>query len=310
MGFLEIPMSKAAIIFATDETFAPLAKGLVLSISTQANSDEFALRMIDIGCSADTRSWMLCHNVSIMKFDRAHYLPSIARAASIKPYQDAQLCRPFLPQIFPGYPVYVWIDSDIWIQSLDTVRLYREIALQTPAKVPISPLIDASYAFNYRQASEFTGYAKTWYHDAYGPTIASTYFDRAILSSGLFAMTAGNALWGAWAREIKSIVNRSFSSHASFHLAEQTALNYLLYAQDKFVPLDAIHNYNCHVGCAKRMSDGAVRIDLPPHRSIGAIHLSWSSKMMSRYIDAGLLYDEGNYLTSEERERLRRLAHY
>ena len=123
-------------------------------------------------------------------------------------------------------------------------------------------------------------------------------------------MTGDNPLWDAWARELKAVFQRAFSSHASFHLAEQTALNYLLYAQDKYVPMDAVHNYNCHVGCAKRRSDDTVCIDLPPHRSIGVVHLSWSSKMMKDYISAGLLYNQGKYLTADERERLLSLAHY
>jgi len=29
----------------------------------------------------------------------------------------AQVCRPFIPQIFPGYRCYLYLDSDCWVQK-------------------------------------------------------------------------------------------------------------------------------------------------------------------------------------------------
>ena len=87
-------------------------------------------------------------------------------------------------------------------------------------------------------------------------------------------------------------------------------LNYLLYANKSFCPMEAVHNYNCHIGRAKRRNDGRVVIDYPPCRMIGVVHLTYSSKMMSRYIDAGLLFNSGSYLEPRELDGLRRLNHY
>lgn len=87
-------IANSAIVFSTDETYAPLAKGLVLSVLA-ADSPEFALRLVDIGCSRETLDWMRAHNVEIERFDRASYTP--ASKSNFAPYQDAQLCRPFLP---------------------------------------------------------------------------------------------------------------------------------------------------------------------------------------------------------------------
>jgi hypothetical protein len=93
------------------------------------------------------------------------------------------------------------------------------------------------------------------------------------------------------------------------HLAEQTALNYVCYSENLFVAMDALHNYNCHEGSAIRLN-GIVVVDDPSHRKIGAIHLTQSAAFMKQYLDNGLLFDEGRYLTPVEKSKLLSMKHY
>jgi hypothetical protein len=302
-------MSRSAFVFSTDETFAPLAKGLVLSMRAAASDGAYDLKLIDIGCSNRTLDWMRDHQVAVSKFDRAKFFP-YSSFADLKDYQDAQLCRPFLPKIFHGYEVYLWCDSDIWVQQIDSINLYRDLALRFPEKVPVSPIIDVSYGYLYRNGAEFINYARNWYEAVYGPEIASQYAPRAILSSGLFAMTANNPLWVAWAHELRKILGSDITDSFARHLAEQTAFNYLLYARQQFIPLEALHNYNCHLGGAVRDASGIVSLEHHPARVLGVVHLSYASKMIDRYIDSGLLYEQGRYLDAGELAGLRKLAHY
>jgi hypothetical protein len=60
----------------------------------------------------------------------------------------------------------------------------------------------------------------------------------------------------------------------------------------------------------ERSLDGSIRIAVPPNRKIGVIHLTYSSKMIGRYIEDGLLYKSGSYLSASELEALRALSHY
>jgi len=193
---------------------------------------------------------------------------------------------------------------------IESIQLYCDLALQFPQKIPISPLIDTSYQYFYQDSTYFMNFAKIWFGDAYGPTVASTFAAKTIFSSGVFAMSDKNILWSAWARELESVFARRYSSRGSFHLAEQTALNYLLYTHENYIPLDAVHNYNCHIGCAKRDPSGLVATSLPPSKLIGIVHLTYSSKMIDQYIDNKLLFDQGRYLTPKETKALRQLAHY
>ncbi len=297
-----------AVIFSADETFAPLAKGLVLSITSQMEAGEFDLKLVDIGCSAETLAWMRKHGVEVKKFDRRHF-SRLSKAGS-KSYQDAQFCRPFLPSLFPDYDIYIWCDSDIWIQDVASIRLYRKLADEHRDKVVISPLVDTSYRHNYVDFSEFSRYANTWFSECYGPTMASTYSNRAVFSSGIFSMHRECKIWKLWEKEIEHVSRRTFSSQQIAHVGEQTALNLLLYAHDGFISLPAEYNYNCHLGTLVRNGSDRVVIDMPPFREIGVVHLTYSSKMMCSYIENNILYDSGNYLIEDEKARLLELSHY
>jgi lipopolysaccharide biosynthesis glycosyltransferase len=297
-----------ALVLSTDDVFAPLAKGLVLSILGQAEPREFDLKLVDIGCSAETLDWMRSHGVEIKRFNRKQFTPRYEHA--LRRYQDAQFCRPYLPRLFPQYDVYIWCDADVWIQDVDSIRLYRDLAAASVDKVIISPIVDVSYDYIYKDFSEFSGYSKVWFNECYGETVSSTYFNRAVFSSGVFSMHCNCPLWNLWETEIDRVYRRNFSSHMISHVGEQVALNYLIYAHDCVVPLCAEHNYNCHIGNLYRNDAGEVVVDRPPYRKIGIIHLSYSSKMMKSYIEKGLLYECGEYLTDDEKSALLQLSHY
>lgn len=289
----------------------PFAKGLVLSIlSLDAEPGEFGLHMIDIGCTGVDRDWMKEKGVEATRFDRQKFYKRPLNP-DIKPYQDGELCRPFLPELAPGYDIYIWLDSDIWVQNIETLRLYRDIVADSKDSVPVVPLVDSSYQYFYEDAGRFVRFAKNWSREAYGRPAASTFSSKATFSSGAFAMHATNPFWLRWARELDTVFRRTYSSHTVLHLAEQVAFNYLLYETRSYVALDATYNYNCHLGTAKRVDgNGPVVIATPPWRQIGIVHLTLSSQFAGRYIDGGLLYDCGRYLSADEIARIRVLSHY
>jgi hypothetical protein len=308
--------AKSVIVFALDEKFAPLGKGLVLSLRALGLPDESVyLCLIDIGCSEETRDWMTRAGCVIARFDQSTIkVPPPTGGGN---YMKAQVCRPFIPQIFPGYSCYLYLDSDTWVQKKESVELALAAALNSPNRVVLAPFIDFSYAFNYAPAEEenylrFLGYFYDWYLASYGSAVAERWKGRALFSSGVFAMSAQCPLWEAWAAELGKVYARDYSNNpVAFHLSEQTALNHLIYSTAAYVPLEAIHNYHCHVGSVERDSgSGQVVIQYPPRRSVGIVHLSYSSKMMQSYLERGLLWDRGGYLSGTETAELLRTGHY
>jgi lipopolysaccharide biosynthesis glycosyltransferase len=307
---------RSAIVFALDETFAPLGKGLVLSLLALGLPDVSCdLCLIDIGCSPETRQWMSQHSCRIAPFDQAQI--ALSPPAGGANYMKALVCRPFIPHIFPGYACYLYLDADVWVQKRESVELALSTALSSPDRVVLAPFIDFSYSFNYAGPSEenylrFLGYFYEWYQVSYGDQVAEQMKGRALFSAGVFAMSAECPLWKGYADELRVVFARDYSDKPfAFHVSEQTALNHLIYSTGAFVPLEAIHNYNCHVGAVERDRENQeVVVKYPPRRPVGIVHLSYSSKMMPSYLEQGLLWDRGNYLSKAELDGLLRLGHY
>ncbi len=307
---------KSAIVFALDEKFAALGKGLVLSLRALGLPDDSAdLCLIDIGCSRETQDWMTQQACVITRFDQSPIkVPPPPGGGN---YMKAQVCRPFIPQIFPGYGCYLYLDSDCWVQQRESLDVVFSAARNAPERVALAPFVDYSYAYNYCSAEEenylrFLSYFYDWYAASYGSAVAERWKGRALFSSGVFAMSARCPLWEAWAAELEKVYARDYSNApVAFHLAEQTALNHLIYSSGAYTPLEATCNYHCHVGAVERdRFTGQVVIQYPPRRGIGIVHLSYSSKMMQSYLERGLLWERGEYLSERETSELLRTAHY
>ena len=132
---------KSAIVFALDEKFAPLGKGLVLSLRALGLPDDTVdLCLVDIGCRQETQDWMRQQACVITRFDQSPIkVPPPPGGGN---YMKAQACRPFIPQIFPGYRCYLYIDSDCWVQTRESVDLTLSAAEDSPGRVVLAPFID------------------------------------------------------------------------------------------------------------------------------------------------------------------------
>jgi len=302
-------MSRHLIVLSCDENFFPLVKGLVLSVQERcAGAPELAL--VDIGLEPASRRWLEGRGVEIGTFALDGNYDAIV---ADKPYRLAQLCRPLLPDIFPGRDVYTWIDSDIWIQNGDVVEHHFQLAGRFRDKVVLSPCIDSTYPSIFKIPHDIVGALFRIYCIALGDREqANHYAFRPILSSGLFSMAADNPLWGQWKAAMDQFFAKSYQRDDDLHGLEQSALNYVVYKHDAAVLLDATYNYQCHERMPYRdEATGEVRVAMPPNRVIGAVHLTATGYYMRQYLERGLLFDRGAYLEPDERQRLEAMGrHY
>lgn len=304
-----MPSATLALCFGCDEKFMPLAKGLVLSLKQEADM-AFAPVFIDAGVSEGSRAWLSGHGVTIASFDPRRVIAGYCGSGRID-YTAAQVCRPYLPVIAPGHSVYVWLDSDTWLQEAATLRSFVAAASTGAGKVAIAGTDGWVHGLSDAEVETFRGYSASWYSSLYGAAVGETYRGRSILNSGFFALSAASGLWQAWRREIELLfsnrqkMDRMDAAHA--HMAEQTTLNYLCHARDGFIGFNAFHNFNCHLGAVERRN-GQVRKVGDGANRIGLVHLTNFGRLSSSYLDRGLLFDEGRYLTGDERRALAGLA--
>jgi hypothetical protein len=292
-------------VFSCDQNYFPLAKGLVLSLTEQGlEQSGIGLGFIDIGCDRQSLDWLRRHGVTV--------LPSSAVIAvdglpPVKGYHLAQICRPFLPRLFPQTDCFIWLDSDLWVQSVETIKLLAIWATKNRDKLFICPEWHYAYTTLNSDIVKFhINNVGSYYRAVYGQEIAAALAVRPMLNTGVFAMAADNPLWDMWALEVKTLYGRDYGADTGqvCHMAEQMALNYLAARTSYAVPVDPLFNFMCMWALPLRDDAGVVRVPLPPNAPIGIVHLSMWTARRNFYFEHGLLFQQGRYLSDEERRLL------
>lgn len=301
-------MPRSAIVFSCDEKFMPLAKGLVYSLRDLGlPNGTIDLVMIDIGLDEASLAFLDAHGVKVIGFDVSRHYDFDAG----KQYHLAQLCRPVLPVILPGYDTYTWIDTDIWIQEGWVIEHHLELVRQFDQRAIISVCFDTSYDFYFAALDQIVSAVNRVYLTALDGDRdqARSFAFKPILSTGLFTMSAKSANWQAWKATVDRFFPKQYERMDDKHGIEQVALNYVVYRDSAYIPLDATYNYHCN----DRMPlfDGSkVRVAMAPNRVIGAVHLSVAKTNLRHYLARKILYRQGTYLQPEEIDRLAGIDHY
>ncbi|HEY8748821.1 MAG TPA: hypothetical protein VIM11_12650 [Tepidisphaeraceae bacterium] len=297
-------MAHTLVVFSSDESYFPLARGLVLSLK-QCDLDVqgIGIGFLDNGCAESSLEWMRAQGVVVRRLDPA----SLGNLAGVAGYHRSQICRPFLPRLFPDVEAFVWLDTDLWVQDPAIVGQLSGWARSAPQKLFIAPEWHYSYLklnmdFDRFQLSTFGFY----YRATYGADATPAMVSRPMLNTGVFAMAAANPLWHTWQHEVETLYSREYPDRPELvrHMAKQIALNKLAYQAGCVIPIDPIYNYMCTWAPPYRDTAGVVRVTLPPYSVLGIVHLSNWRHYRKLYGQLGLLFDQGRYLTPAERAEL------
>lgn len=299
---------RAAVCFGCNEAYMPLCRGLVLSLQKalqQAPKDlDISLHFIDIGCETASLAELKQAGVSLHVFSRKLY-PSLPGEDLLPRYADAQLCRPFLPQLVRGYDCYIWLDTDAWVQAPDALPTMIRAAERAAGGILLCP--EYHYGLvGKRDLRLGLLAARTWYEALYDdPALVELLCTQPILNSGVFALMGQSPIWAAWAEELMHLYGRDYTHDRSvLHYAEQLGLNKLLYTGHSFVPLDPIFNYPCAGSAVFVSPRGVVCVGYPPFTPIKIPHLLAFSYYGRQYLDQGMLFDGGRWLTEADRATL------
>lgn len=299
-----------AIVFACDEPYMPFAKGLVLSLQESLRYAGRAgtapdLHFIDIGCKASSLDWLRVQGVRCHPFSRNSFL-QLPDAVTLPRYANAQLCRPFLPRIVPGYDQYVWIDTDIWVQGHDAVTGFLEALAAAHNYMVICP--EHHYGYSQRSMVSAVSASHEWYSALYDAATADRLCGKPVLNSGFFALNGASPLWEQWAAALAAVYSKSYESSSVLHLAEQLSLNRLLYETGAFILLDPVHNYACGASAVLRNLQGKMVVGYPPYTAIKGVHLLAFRRYGKEYLRHGFFYRRGDYLSQAEKISLEAMA--
>lgn len=283
--------ARRTIVTSCDRNYFGLVQGLLLSLAAVGLSRDYDVCFVDAGCTPAQLDWLAGHVRSIAKPTKEIDFP-----AGYPDYVRTHVARSFLPEIFPGYEYYLWLDSDMWVQRRDAVDLYFSEAAQ--GRIAATCDVDRAYYNRYWYEQSFLAEIEEAYRLGFSDEHARKYRGKACFNSGSFCAAAADPFWRAYEEAIIAGLHRAARHKGRFsHIIENAAFNHVLYSLGRVATLPSSCNWQCALAPPFRDEDGVVREPLAPFAPIGIIHLTVQA-MRADYLRLGLLYQRGSYLTA------------
>ena len=115
-------MKKNVIVSLADANYFPLLNELIDSIKNFKESENTAICILDAGLTENQKE-ILCKKVDEIK-SAEWDIEVPAFKVKGKEWLKSQVSRAFLPNYFPNYEKYLWIDCDAWVNDWNAINLY------------------------------------------------------------------------------------------------------------------------------------------------------------------------------------------
>ena len=265
---------KNTIVTLADSNYFDLLIELINSIKQKDEKNEVSICVLDAGLTNDQSEIIKKKVYSIKKANWDIKVPGYKVIG--KEWLKSQVSRAFLPNYFPEFEKYLWIDCDAWVNSWDTVQLYFK-ACQN-GKLGITQSVGPGYKVlskvqwlfgklaiiksqNYKHAK------KSGFDEATSRKIAFS----PHINIGVFSLEKNSPCWKIW----QDILKKALSSGKIFG-SEGLAINIAVYVKNipvEFLPLN----------CNWIASNVLPKFDVEkntfvepylPHNKIGIMHLA------------------------------------
>ena len=115
-------MKKNVIVSLADANYFSLLEELIDSIKRFKESENVAICILDAGLRKDQIDKLSKKVDEIKPAEWDIEVPSYKVKG--KEWLKSQVSRAFLPEYFPSYEKYLWIDCDAWVNDWNSVELY------------------------------------------------------------------------------------------------------------------------------------------------------------------------------------------
>jgi len=266
-------MKSIAIVTMSDSNFFELMMELIDSISDFEERESVAICVLDAGLKADQIN-LLSQKVDIIK--KANWDIKVPNyKVRGREWLKSQVSRAFLPNYFPGFKKYLWIDADAWVNSWEAIQLYLKGSDKD--KLAISTSADRSYGRVLRVNWFFGSFARiksqNYKHaksSGFPEKIARKIALKPHLNIGVFCLNEKAPHWLVWQKNL----DKALKSGKIFG-SEQVAMNITIYNDEQEVEiLPAYCNWTL-LNHLKFDSDKNTFVEpyLPYHK-IGIMHLA------------------------------------
>lgn len=270
-------MSKITFVSGCDAAYYPLLREWIHSLQQCTESKNFDINILDAGLTDEQKTALepLVKSINVPEWPAG--LPS--HKIHGREYLKACVCRPFLPEIFPGYGTYVWMDADTWIQNWDGIELFLKGTAKN--KISLTGQVDRAYPriMRIKWLGPWPRKVRSFYFSnarkAFGFKTAKKLLPYHVLSAGAFALRRDAPHWKRWQE-----LTIQAAQKGNVFTAEQLGLGILCYLEGyEFEMLPAWTHWLCQF---KPLWDKASQKFVEPYlpnNPLSILHLSGYDEM-------------------------------
>ena len=232
-------MKKNVIISLADSNYFDLLKELIESIKSFKESKNTAICILDAGLTEDQKN-ILKEKVDEIKSAEWDIEVSAFKTKG-KEWLKSQVSRAFLPNYFPNYEKYLWIDCDAWVHDWNAVELYFKACENN--KLGITQTIGPGYKIMSKVNWLFGKFAiiksqnfKHAMSSKIGIEKARKLAFSPHINIGVFSLEKNSPIWDVWQKNL----NQTLKSGKIFG-SEGLAINMSVYIDEvetEFLPLN------------------------------------------------------------------------
>ncbi len=274
-------MNSKAIVTLADSNYFELLLELISSINTYNQNKSVSICVLDAGLSSEQKKIIKQRVYSIKEAKWDIEVPK--SKVGEKEWLKSQVSRAFLPNYFPEFKKYLWIDCDAWVNSWESVELFFKAC--DNGKLGITQSVGSGYRVlskvkwifgkialiksqNYKHAKKSGFPESTARKIAFSPHI----------NIGVFSLEKDSKCWEVW----QKILKKALSSGQIFG-SEGLAINIAVYDENvdvEFLPLNC--NWIASNVLPKYDEEKNIFVEpYLPHLKIGIMHLAagiWDKK--------------------------------
>ena len=206
-------MEKIAVVSSADQKYYPLLLECLESVKETWSDSAGVLTLCAIGSGLDSQQVEELEKRGIVFAEIRNDFSVSKTKLRGREYLLTTLVRACLPDYFPGYDIYIWMDADSWVCDFSAMDLYLQAARQ--GKMGVVANFDRytkesfsadSWLFKWAKIRNF--YAKNASRSGLSRKEMQQLAAKPCLYSGNFSLHAKAPHWSSYQNNIRRVVNR------------------------------------------------------------------------------------------------------
>ena len=275
-------MKKNVIISLADSNYFELLNELIDSIKRFEESKNISICILNAGLK-NNEIKALSKKVDEIK-DANWDIAVPKHKIGQKEWLKSQVSRAFIPNYFPGYEKYLWIDADAWVNSWEAIELYfkgcnnNKLAIATSADRSYGRVLRAEWLLKSFATIKSQNY-KHAKSSGFSEKIARQVALMPHLNIGVFSLEKNAPHWQVWQKNLKQALSKG-----KIWGSEQIAMNITIYVDE--LPVEILPAY-CNWTLINKLKYDQSKNTLVeyylPHHKIGIVHLAGKNNDHIRY---------------------------